>query len=115
LADIRDQLGELMPKIWKLINDLALDYGAWVVSAPDTSPIRLECLDQELPLQLERMNFEIRSLGTSERLVPIVETIPDGCGRTITRQHVAQGTVLVFEICLETGYEPRATSTVPSS
>jgi hypothetical protein len=67
--------------------------GGWIVSQPDTSPIRLECpLDSTLPELLRQAGQNVRSLGTHERLLPVTEKI-QGHGRNnkAKRQQVCAG------------------------
>lgn len=91
-------LSQQQMRSWALINDMAQDFGAWVVSEPNKNPIRLECVDAALPVHLSRLGYDVTQTGTSERLVPV----PGGCG---------PGTVFCFQVELPFG--PQATSEIP--
>jgi hypothetical protein len=68
------------------------------VSLPDVSPLRFECEQgSDLPWHLSRCGYEVRSVGTNERLMPVTETVKLNGGNTVTtRQHVAPCRVAVF-------------------
>jgi hypothetical protein len=92
-------LSKSQARAWDKINDLAQEYGAWLVSEPGKNPIRLECATYDLPWRLASMGFDIASLGKTQRLFLKAGNI------------VSPGEVLVFQIDLPLG--PVATSAVP--
>ena len=84
---------------WDLINELAQESGAWVISEPGRNPLRFECVTYDLPWQLVSMGFDVASLGKNERLIPMAGG-------------VAPGTVLAFQVDLPVGREEH-TGVVP--
>src|SRR5260221_6026672 len=87
--------------LWAELNTTIRECAGAVVSQPDVSPMRFECEQgSDLPWHLSRCGYEVRSVGTNERLWPVVEVIKAEGGRTITRTHVAPAVVAVFELDL---------------
>jgi hypothetical protein len=51
---------------------LVADEGGWVTSAPNHPQIWMEApVDSDLPVTLANLGYELKSLGTSERLLPV--------------------------------------------
>ena len=81
-------LNQLQRDLWQKLNAYVQEEGGWITSRPDASPIRLECpLDSVLPQLLRDAGYEVMSVGTSERLLPM-------------GQHVAPGTVEAWQLDL---------------
>jgi hypothetical protein len=76
--------------------------GGWIVSQPDTSPVRLECpMDSQLPELLRGLGYNLQSGGIGERLMPFAETLKEhGRTNTITRQQVGVGIVGLWQLDL---------------
>ena len=98
--------------LWYDLNETIRKNAGAVVSTPDVSPIRFECEQgSDLPWHLSRCGYEVRSVGTNERLWPFVEVIKGDAGQIITRTHVAPTVVAVFE--LELPAPPSAEKFIP--
>ena len=99
-------LDQKQRKLWQALNSFISEHGGWMVSQPDTEPLRFECRSEsELPESLRDLGYDVVSAGTGERLLPVIhETIrQDGGVTRITVQHVAPIVVSVFEIRLPVG------------
>jgi hypothetical protein len=95
-------LSAAQQKLWKRLNQYIREAGGWIVSQPDTSPIRFEApLNSELPDLLQEAGHNIRFMGTHERLLPQTETLREhGRSNTITRQQVGVGVANVWSLDL---------------
>jgi hypothetical protein len=91
-------LSKSQAQSWDRINDMAQAAGAWVVSEPGKNPLRLECMTYDLPWRLASMNYDVKSMGTNQRLIPMVGG-------------VGVGTVFVVQVDLPLG--PVASSDIP--
>jgi hypothetical protein len=84
--------------LWVELNTTIRECAGAVVSLPDTNPIRFECEQgSDLPWHLSRCGYEVRSMGTNDRLWPFNEVIQQR-GTTRTISHVRPTTVAVFEL-----------------
>jgi hypothetical protein len=61
-------------RLWAAISmsDLVADEGGWITSVPNNAEIRMECrVDSDLPETLADLGYELQSLGSTERLLPV--------------------------------------------
>jgi hypothetical protein len=86
--------------LWTELNTTIRECAGAVVSEPDKTPIRFECEQgSDLPWHLSRIGYEVRSVGTDQRLWPFNEVIEQG-GHTRTVSHVRPTVIAVFELDL---------------
>jgi hypothetical protein len=95
-------INERQKALWAALNEFVTKHGGWIVSPRDASPIRFECrAASELPSDLRRLGYDVRSLGSSDRSLPIIETVTQaGSVTSMTMQNVAPATVEIFQFKL---------------
>ena len=58
-------------RLWAAMRDLVSDEGGWVTSVQNNADITMEApIASDLPETLRGLGYELKSLGTSERLLP---------------------------------------------
>lgn len=58
-------------RLWAAMSELVADEGGWVTSVPNHADITMEApIDSDLPETLRGLGYELKSFGTSERLLP---------------------------------------------
>jgi hypothetical protein len=59
-------------QIWRKWNDYIRQEGGWTSAEPNTSPVQFQCeMNSELPELLREAGYDVRHLGTHERLLPV--------------------------------------------
>ena len=87
---------------WLRLHCFIRNNGGTVTSLPDASPVRFECLpDCDLPEKLTGFGYQPSSVGTTERLMPMVEMVKlHGRQEVVRREHVTLGQVQIWELML---------------
>jgi hypothetical protein len=90
--------GEKERKFWTFLSDYISDNQGFVVSQPNTTPIRFECWpDSILPKLLNSMGFNVFNAGFAERLMPISETRKINANTSVTKQQIGPATMAVYQ------------------
>jgi hypothetical protein len=59
-------------RLWSAMAALVADEGGWITSVPNNADIRMEApVGSDLPETLAGMGYDLSSLGSTERLLPV--------------------------------------------